>query len=212
MFGANFTGITAAMITFELNAVSSLQLEYFRLRERCYRAELGLAGFDGGEEAADRLGDLLIAHAQGRCVGGARIVNAELAPRALAGEITALDESCVWERFSLNPEDRSSALAKRFFDELVGASWRLGYRQALMYSSLRNARFYRMCARAAGAEFKIVGQLDASSSDAFDGLEHYVSVARWQPPARGTSPGGLMAVGAAGPLFRMASPRCVDYA
>jgi GNAT superfamily N-acetyltransferase len=145
VFGANYTEVGEDRKSFELCNDSELLRSYYSLREQCYRRELGLADFDGAEEQADRVGDLLIAHSGGRCLGGARIARLESVAVQLEESMLPPGQSCVWERLVLNPDYRSLDLARQICDQLVMASWQLGYDQALVLSSLRNARFYRRC-------------------------------------------------------------------
>ena len=49
--------------------------QYYDLREKCFRKELGLPDFDGGEDERDLQGEIVIARQGDRCVGGARIAN-----------------------------------------------------------------------------------------------------------------------------------------
>ncbi len=163
-------------IIFELSKNPSLLQQYYALRETAFREEIGIDTFDGSEEPADREGHILIAHKDGKCVGGARI-----APRRV--KATECDElaltstrCCAWERAVLDPEIRTIRLARDFFSHLIDMSKALGYDHSIMVSSLRNARYYRACHTALGFEFKIHRPAPEYASGKFEGLEHYLSV------------------------------------
>ena len=167
-------------ITIEPSRDPELLAQYFALRERCYRRELNLPEFDGSGELADQLGLVLVAHEEGRCVGGARIVPASLSAWGLPRLNTPLHQSCAWERFILDPDTRSVDLARDFCAGLIQHSYQLGYRQALVLSSLRNARFYRRCHSALGVDFRIEHSIPDKRQSPFRGLEHYLSVSSFR--------------------------------
>lgn len=154
--------------------------QYFNLRERCYREELKLSDFNGSAELADQLGLVLVAHEEGRCLGGARIVPASLSAWGLPRLEVPLRQSCAWERFILDPHIRSVDLAREFCAGLIQHSYQLGYRQALVLSSLRNARFYRRCHSALGVDFRIEHNISDARRGQFSGLEHYLSVSSFR--------------------------------
>ena len=163
-------------ITFELTRDRDLLGQYYRLREACYRVDLGLAGFDGSEEPRDRLVRALVAHDGGVCIGGARIVPACPDLAAAVDPRGAAEGYCAWERFALDPEIRSADLARAFCAHLIDRSRSMGYVRALVLSSRRNARFYRQCHTALGVAFDIIGAVPGRGR--FDGLEHYLSISR----------------------------------
>jgi GNAT superfamily N-acetyltransferase len=163
-------------ITFELTRDQDLLGQYYRLRQTCYREELGLAGFDGSEEPRDRVGRTLVARDGGACIGGARIVPACQDLTAKVDPGGSADDYCAWERFALDPDIRSAALARAFCAHLIDRSRSMGYARALVLSSRRNARFYRQCHSALGITFDIVGAVPGRGH--FGGLEHYLSVSR----------------------------------
>lgn len=164
-------------IQFELTDDPHLLKQYYQLRERCFRRELGLPDFDGGEDENDRQGMILIAREGDRCVGGARISSSHAVSGQLDGLALAEIDCCIWERFVIDPAVRTLQLVRDFCAELIEASRRFGYGFALVLSSLRNARFYRQCHSALGVDFKIHHQVPDFAQGAFEGLEHYLSVA-----------------------------------
>ena len=151
--------------------------QYYSLRERCFRQELGLVGFDGSEDEQDRQSLIFLALKDGYCVGGARISSHITLASQL--ELLELDQStcCMWERFVIDPTVRTVYLVREFVAHLIQISRESGYQNAMVLSSLRNARFYRRCHTALGVGFQIHRPVPHCAQGAFAGLEHYLSVA-----------------------------------
>jgi hypothetical protein len=151
--------------------------QYYSLRERCFRQELGLVGFDGSEDEYDRQGVIVVALKDGNCVGGARISSHITLISQL--ELLELDQSacCMWERFVMDPAERSVFLVREFVANLIQISLDGGFQNAMVLSSLRNARFYRRCHTALGVGFQIHRPVPHCAQGAFAGLEHYLSIA-----------------------------------
>lgn len=154
--------------------------QYYSLRERCFRRELGLPDFDGSEEPQDRQGIILLALDGGRCVGGARI-SPHITLVSLL-ELLELDEDtcCMWERFVIDPAVRTVYLVREFVSHLINVSCEHGFKDAMILSSLRNARFYRRCHTALGVSYQIHRPVPHLAQGAFSGLEHYLSVSHME--------------------------------
>jgi hypothetical protein len=164
-------------VEFRISCEPSLLAQYYALRERCFRSDLGIVSFDGSEEDQDRQGQLFLAVQGGKCVGGARISN-RVSPASLS-ELLELevDRCCMWERFVIDPSVRTKKFFQEFCAKLVLATQENGYHYAMMLSSLRNARFYRLCHSSLGVGFEIYRQIPHNAEGCFAGLEHYLSVA-----------------------------------
>jgi hypothetical protein len=164
-------------VEFTVSQDSQLLEQYYALRERCFRDELGLPDFDGSEEEQDRKGQVLLAIQDGRCIGGARI-----SPTVtLLSQIQHLELTqgtcCMWERLVFDPVVRTVQILREFCAHLIQFSRDSGYHHAMVLSSLCNARFYRQCHSAQGVSFKIHRHVPHSAKGVFAGLEHYLSVA-----------------------------------
>jgi hypothetical protein len=164
-------------ITFELTQDPQMLEQYYQLRERCFRRELKLPDFDGSEDERDRQGQILIARMGDRCVGGARIAPGMPFNQPLDELAVSVEDCCMWERFVIDPAVRTVQLVRDFCAQLIEVSRLIGYDFALVLSSLRNARFYRQCHSALGVDFQIHRQAPHFAQGAFEGLEHYLSVA-----------------------------------
>ena len=165
-------------IEFKLCEEPRLLTQYYQLREQCFRRDLNMPDFDGSEDERDRQGQILIALSGDRCVGGARIASGTPIRGHLDELALAADACCMWERFVIDPEVRTVQIVRDFCAELITASRASGYDFALVLSSLCTARFYRACHSALGVDFKILQQLPDLAQGAFEGLEHYLSIAQ----------------------------------
>ena len=171
-----YQGGIALTIEFELCRDARLLGQYYGLRERCFRRELGLPDFDGDEDERDRSGHILIARSGQRCVGGARIAPGAAIDYQLDELGLVADFCCMWERFVVDPAVRSIQLMRQFCAYLIEMSRQFGYHHALVLSSLRNARFYRACHSALGVDFRIHRSVPDCAQGPFQNLEHYLSV------------------------------------
>lgn len=164
-------------VVFELCQDPDLLDQYYALRQRCFRAELGIGDFDGSEDEQDRSAQILIAHQDGICIGGARIASGQTAHSHAQLLNLANQTCCSWERLVFEPAARNTQLLRDFCEQLIWISKHLGYQHALIMSSLRNARFYRQCHTALGVSFRIHRQVPELAQGEFAALEHYLSVA-----------------------------------
>lgn len=171
-------------ISYEITKDPKLLEEYYQVREQCYQRELKLPSFDGSEEASDRYGDIFVAKDNSRCLGGARIVGNEsglfssLSFFDLMEQLNLLPgQCCVWERLAVSHTFRESQRQPEFCDHLIQTSRSLGYDYAFMVSSVRNARFYRLCHSTLNIPFQICHDIECAPRDNFSQLEHVLSVA-----------------------------------
>ena len=175
-------------VVYEFTTDPQLLEQYYQLREQCYREELKLPDFNGAEEPADRNGRILIARNGDLCLGGARITSGtsdesmSLSLNDLMPEL-GLQKGpyCMWERLSLSKELREYNCQKEFCAHLVNASWNLGYDYAFMVSSIRNARFYRLCHSVLDVTYRIFNQVKCTPKGTFSQLEHVLSAAHLSP-------------------------------
>lgn len=163
-------------IVFKVSNDPQLLAQYYSLREKCFRKELGLPSFDGSEEEADRRGRILLAVENGRCIAGVRISPSVTLQSQVQQLGFSRDACCMWERFVFDPAMRTVQLIREFIAYLIEVSRDTGYEHAMVLSSLRNARFYRRCHSALGVGYQIHRYVPHSAQGAFAGLEHYLSV------------------------------------
>jgi hypothetical protein len=168
-------------IEFIVSQDPELLEQYYQLRQACFRKELGIPDFDGSEDESDRQSHILLAVKDGRCIGGARI-SPNIPIEGRLPELADLEQEacCMWERFVLDPAERTVQLFRDFCGHLIEYSALIGYQYALVLSSLRNARFYRQYHSALGIGFQIHRSVPDCAQGAFTGLEHYLSVSNLQ--------------------------------
>jgi hypothetical protein len=178
--------------TFVITQDPKLLDQYYRLRESSFRKELGIPDFDGGEEAYDREGTVLLGVGpKGRVLAGARINGCSPSQDLILPIETPafrLRESfsdlalaqrpyCTWGRTVIAPEVRCDHFAQVFADRLLECSLAMGYEVAFMVTDRRRSRYYRRVYRSLGYDFEISGVEVPSCGAAFQGLEHLVSYA-----------------------------------
>jgi hypothetical protein len=169
-------------LEFKITRDSQVLAQYYQLREQCYRSELGLTDFDGYEDEQDKRSQIMVALQAGRVVGGVRIAS----HITLVSQIDQLglnrEFCCMWERFAIAPVMRTRDMFREFSIHLLDASRERGYQNAMVLSSLPNARFYRRCHSALGVKFKIHRPVPHCAQGVFSELEHYLSVAHIERP------------------------------
>jgi hypothetical protein len=170
-------GVVVLAVEFLLSRDGQFLDQYYALRQRCFRKELGLVDFDGAEEDQDRQGRILLAIQDGKCVGGVRISRRVSLPSQMETLNINQDTCCMWERFAIDPDVRSVSLIRQFIAQLIVVSRESGYQHAMVLSSLCNARFYRRCLSSLEVGFEIHRHVPHCAQGAFAGLEHYMSVA-----------------------------------
>ena len=176
-------------LIFEISRDPQLLDQYYRLRNIYFKRDLGIRDFDGFEDDGDRHGRILLAHRDGKVIAGARISRSTSLHDQLQEFGLRADECCMWERFVMHPSARTMDLGRDFCSAMIDVSRNLGYRQAMVLSTLRISRLYRLCHAGLGVEFNIERPAPECAQGAFAHLDHYLSVAHLEPreTARETS-------------------------
>ena len=164
-------------ITFEITRSQRLLRQYYELRHTYFKRDLGIEDFDGFEDEGDRNGKILIAHRAGEVIAGARISTSEGMLRQVREFDLAPDRCCMWERLVISPEERNLEVGRDFTSAMIDVSLNLGYRHAMVLSTLRISRLYRLCHAGLGIEFEIKRAAPECVSPAFAELDHYISLA-----------------------------------
>lgn len=184
-------GDNGMTIIFELSKDARMLGQYYEIREQCFRAELGVALFDGSEDHYDRSGDILIARDGRRCVGGVRIcgkmpwetarIPLEDEGVDLAGLFTELNldnvSYCQWSRLALAPQYRGMDVVKDFCRALINTCLSLGYRLAFNVSGRHRARLYQRLHSSLGYHYQTYRDKRVGAEPGFADLEHLISVA-----------------------------------
>jgi len=174
----------------ELTTEPALLEQYYRIRENCFRRELGIEGFDGSEDARDRRSHILVARVGGRCIGGTRITGrhpGSLHPvpleeegldlvSALPGLRLAQSSFCQWGRLALDPEYRTPEVLRRYCSAMIEASRGLGYAYSVVVTDINRGRLYKRLFSVLGYHYDIVRGLRIPAEARFGGLPHLLGV------------------------------------
>jgi len=177
-------------LKYELTKDPVLLEQYYRIREKCFRRELGIEDFDGSEDARDRRSHILIARVGSRCIAGTRITGRHpesLHPVPLEDEgldlVGALPELrlaensfCQWGRLAVAPEYRTPEVLRRYCNAMIDASRALGYAYSVVVTDINRARLYKRLFSALGYRYDIVRGLRIPAEAGFDGLPHLLGV------------------------------------
>lgn len=177
-------------VQFELSRNPDWLAEYYRIREYCFRQDLGLISFDGSEDEFDRTGLILIARDGDHVVGGARI-SGKAGPRGLPlpmeREGMALDPwfpqlrrqeltYCQWTRMALLPGYRTVDILREACRAMIEVARREGYAYAFNIAGMNRARLYKRLHSNLGVEYRILEQVPVPVERGFHGLPHLLSV------------------------------------
>jgi hypothetical protein len=167
-----------------------LLADYYALRERTFRRELGLATFDGGEDSLDRCSDILIARLGDRCVGGARLTASAPGRRAslpleaeglnLAKLLPTLELQtrgyAQVTRLAVDERERTPALLRQLGAALLAHARDLGCDYLIGVSGIARSRIYRRIIRAQGLEYQLFTDVPVPAGSAFRALPHVLGV------------------------------------
>lgn len=120
-------------VVYEITTDPFLLSQYYKLREDCYRQDLGIKGFSGSEEDYDKIGSIAIARVGRRVIGGARMVMSLPNKRM---KLPLEEENFIMK--DLFPE---LELDKKGYFEIGRFAVRTGYRDAHISRSIANVLF-----------------------------------------------------------------------
>lgn len=183
-------------IQFVVTRQRDLLEQYYQLREKHYRLELGLTAFDGGEDELDRRGTVLLAveDSKQQVVAGARIFGSypdnpvqlplETEHFQLNNVFTELDLQrkayCHWSRFFIDGRYRSFSFSKDFILHMLETSRALGFDYAFNVTDRSRSRYYRLVHSALGYNYELYDEELHTGEHKFNGLQHLVSYAECQ--------------------------------
>jgi hypothetical protein len=137
---------------------------YYTLREKAYREELGLEGFSGAEESADRKGKILVAQDSGEVFAGLRVTRVS-------------SKCCLWSRLVVGPGFRSRPFNLEFLRGVIQLCTLLGYKRVMIVTGKARARYYRTLLGSLGILLTIHPPSTPKDSGAMGNLEHIVCTA-----------------------------------
>lgn len=164
--------------------------QYYSLRERCFRRDLGVDDFDGSEEVFDRIGYTLLIIADNICVGGVRLNESTseypyLLPLESDGFMLRrvfpqLNELGIrfsqWTRLAVHDNFRSSEVIGNLAKHMSKMYRALGHDYGFNVSGSNRARFYRRLHSSQGHSSEIRKEVQLPVDGEFSHLEHLLSV------------------------------------
>jgi hypothetical protein len=175
-------------IQFEVSDDSRLLQAYYKIRESCFRRELELPSFDGGEDDFDRQGVIMIARDGSRCVGGVRLsaglstghgTPLEHEGVALTSIFPQLEEGaryCQLTRLALLPAYRTPESVRKLIGASVALAAEREFDYAFNVAGMNRARLYKRLLTVLGYEYRIFEQVVIEPEEGFGALPHLLSV------------------------------------
>ncbi len=184
-------------IQFELSRDPAMLQQYYKIREFCFRNDLGLIDFDGAEDRFDRDGLVMIARDGDQCIGGARISgnltrsgnDTKIQTQQLPLEHEGLDLGhwfpqleqdqvayCQWTRLALLPKYRNVDNVRNIVSALIESALQHGYQYAFNVAGMNRARLYKRMHSSLGYRYQIMEQIPVPEEEGFLGLPHLLSV------------------------------------
>lgn len=144
-------------IVYELSNDPFLLSQYYKIREACFRTELGLSLFDGGEDHHDIPGHILIIREGPKCLGGVRVTGCipqgfgklpvESSGFLLRDECSDFllesDGYCQWSRLAINPEFRNRVDVLRLCEKLIEVALEQGYLYSFYVTGSARTRLFQ---------------------------------------------------------------------
>lgn len=187
-------------IRFEVSCDATSLQAYYKIRESCFRKELGLPSFDGSEDDFDREGLILIARDGDRCVGGARLSASSSAmgtplecegmplgsifPQLQAGE----GGYCQITRLAMEPAYRTPQSVRDLMVGCVDLAIEQGFDYAFCVAGMNRARLYKRVMSVLGYDYRIFEHVSVPPEKGFSGLPHLLSVAKLDSRAQDLHP------------------------
>lgn len=179
-------------VSFELSREPRMLQQYYRIREQCFRSELGVAGFDGGEDCYDGLSDVLVIRDGDRCIGGVRMLDPSKLPghrlpfeagdvdirRYLSIEQEPLSQYCQWSRLAIDPKYRNKVDLLQFCNALTESAKNKGFLYSLYISEGIRTRLFMKLHKKLGFDYHILEDVEVPVENGFDQFKHLLSVAR----------------------------------
>jgi len=183
-------------LSFELTNHPLLLKNYYRIRESCFRKDLGLVDFNGEEDVFDRNGLTLVIKDGHHCIGGLRLTgNKEHGPgflpveqdgfslKAVCHDLLSGDVNyCQWSRLVITPEYRNKVDLAKLVEVLVEIAGSLGYNYAFFVSGKTQARFYKRYHQKVGYSYDVLDGIQLPVEAGFEGLPHVIAVSRVDQP------------------------------
>lgn len=179
-------------IVYELSNDPFLLSQYYKIREACFRTELGLSLFDGGEDQHDVPGQILIIREGDVCLGGVRVSgclpeefgwlpveNPEFQLRdACSDFLLQSDGYCQWSRLAIRPECRNRVDVLHLCEKLIETALSQGYLYSFYITGSARTRLFQKLHLKLGCKYEVLHDVSLPVEEGFESLPHLLSVAR----------------------------------
>lgn len=179
-------------IVYELSNDPYLLAQYYKIREACFRTELGLSLFDGGEDQHDVPGQILIIREGDRCLGGVRVSGCssgdsgwlpveseEFQLRDVCSHfMLESDGYCQWSRLAIRPECRNKVDVLHLCERLVETALDQGYLYSFYITGSARTRLFQKLHSKLGCQYEVLHDTSLPVEEGFESLPHLLSVAR----------------------------------
>ncbi|WP_372739350.1 hypothetical protein [Neptunomonas sp.] len=179
-------------IVYELSNDPLLLSQYYEIREACFRAELGLSLFDGGEDEHDVPGQILIIREGNVCLGGVRVSgcspgdagrlpveSSDFQLRDVCSDFMfESDGYCQWSRLAIRPECRNRVDVLRLCERLIETALELGYVYSFYITGEARTRLFQKLHKKLGCQYEVLRDASMPVEEGFESLPHLLSVAR----------------------------------
>jgi hypothetical protein len=188
-------------LSFEVTEDPVVLNRYYKIREYCFRKDLGLEDFDGGEDIFDCAGVVLAFFDGDLCIGGVRLngdsrrldknpglmlpVEHAFSDRrsrfSLQSELSDIIEDaayCQWSRLVIMPEYRNRVNLALLLEKMITVARLYEFGFSFYVSGLTQARLYKRYHEKLGYAYYSLSGFDLPVEEGFETLPHVLSVSR----------------------------------
>lgn len=166
--------------------------QYYKIREKCYREDLSLPDFNGGEDFYDKPSYIAVVRKGDRVIGGARIIISAPEGRVplsleekgfmmadLFPELKLEDKSyCEFSRLAILPEHRGMDSLQELLRSLSYKAINVGCGAIFAITSIPQARCYRRMFRLLGLDFETRSDIKVPFKPLYGDMKIVLSVSR----------------------------------
>jgi hypothetical protein len=164
--------------------------EYFSLRNKAFKEQWGLSSFSSGEDQYDKDAIIIIAHKNGICLGGGRLIIHEVDSGLLLPIETdnfrlinifpelGLDRCkyAALSRVAIINECRNGQYSKELYRQLTIKSYSLGLSYVFCVTKMQLARASRINLRKIGLPFEIKTEIKVPDLPTYEGHQMFLSL------------------------------------
>jgi hypothetical protein len=188
-------------LRFEVTEDPNVLNRYYQIREYCFRRDLGLQSFDGGEDIFDRAGIVLTFFDDDLCIGGIRLNGESRKLDKNPGLALPLEHAfskrserfslrtelkdvigdacyCQWSRLVLAPEYRTRLDYAYMLEKMITVARQYDFSYGFHVSGQTQARLYKRYHERLGYAYCSLNDFSLPVEDGFETLPHILSFSR----------------------------------